>query len=132
VNGTILTVNGTKASNIQTSVIQSWLTVDSTIPKSLKIQVTFPHMVSVRYVFTAWTVVKIAYKNQMTPSDNLTAQILGNAVSLNGLPITQKLDHTVFANDMWIDLSIAVGQKSQHFELRGCNFEGKCFQSNMH
>ncbi len=123
-NGTILTINGTKASNIQTSVVQSWLTVDSSIPKSLKIQVTFPHMVSLRYVFTAWTVAKIIYKNQMTPSYNLTAQIVGNPVSPNGFPITQQFDHPVFANDIWLDLNITFGQKSQHFELRGCDLEG--------
>ena len=124
VQGTIVTINGTKVPDILSSVIRNWLTVESAIPRSLKIQVSFLHMVSIRYVFTAWTVAKITYKNQMTPSDNLTAQILNNPASPNGLPITQQLEHPVFANDIWIDLNIAAGQKSQYFELRGCDFEG--------
>jgi len=60
----------------------------------------------------------------MTPSFNLTSQVFGYQFNPSGFPVTLTLDHTVIANDIWIDLNFAFGQKSQYLELRGCDLEG--------
>jgi len=81
VNGTTLKIRGVPVPDLQSSAIQNWLPMDLSLPKSLQIQVTFLHMVAIRYIFTAWTVVQIVYRNQVSISLTFHKQLFHTKVS---------------------------------------------------
>ena len=124
VQGTNLTINGEKVPYLQASFIRQWLTQGSTFTNSLSIQISFPHMVTIRYFYTAWTITSIKYSNNMTNGGNSTAQALQIQTSLDGLPTNVQADHTIIANVIWLNLTKTEIQKSPYLELRGCDLEG--------
>ena len=108
-------------------LVRQWHSNGSAIEEMTEIQIQFPKLVMVKFLYTAWTIEsldysfysdkKISYMNEMNDSQ------IWNFNKTSDLPTNIPLHLPIIGRNFFIKLEKHDTQKSPYIELRGCIIE---------